>query len=154
MRPVKMAPQTSLVQGLVRNSLVWAGLPDPGGTRETLTAQADEETVLLRQLLDGWAELGHPATVGTAIEAVDASRAPALKVLLADLPGDKRKALGNLLRDSRGRVLDGRKLERTDHKRPKWRVVGVERGDVKASSGDTKPLVDLFDSQQLPPALA
>jgi hypothetical protein len=130
---------------LVRNSLRWAGLHDPGDTRETLAAQADEETVFLRQLMDAWSELGRPATVNDAVEAVHAGLAPLLKTVLDDLPGDKitkKMALGNLLRDYRGRPLDGRKLDRTDNKRPKWRVVNLDARD-KAPSGDPKPGEDM-----------
>jgi hypothetical protein len=138
---------------LVRNSLVWAGLADPGQTRETLAAQADEETVLLRQVMDGWAELMRPATVGDAIDAAQAGLAPTLKAVLDDLPGDKKKALGNLLRDFRGRVLDGRKLERTEQKRPKWHVVRIGTGKEPAPSPDPKPLVDTSDATPFPNVL-
>ena len=111
---------------LVRNSLVWAGLPDPD-TRETLAEQADDDAVTLRQLMDGWAELGRPCTVRGAIELVDEGEAPTLKILLAESPGHPNKVLGNLLRDYRGRVLDGRKLEHTDAKTPKWQLVAIAK---------------------------
>lgn len=55
---------------LVRSSLVWAGLPDPD-TRTTLAEQADDDSDSLRQLMDGWAEIGKPATVAEAIRASD-----------------------------------------------------------------------------------
>lgn len=131
---------------LVRNSLVWAGLPDPGETRDTLAAEADEETLQLRQLMDAWGELGRPATVGDAIEAAHQGAAPLLKAFLDGLPGDKngkKTALGNLLRDYRGRALDRRKLERTDRKRPKWRVVSLDGNESKAPSGEATPLVKM-----------
>jgi hypothetical protein len=108
---------------LVRNSLVWAGLPDPD-TRETLAEQADDDTVQLRQLMDGWTELGGISTVGEAMKKVDSDEAPTLKTLIAELPkGDRHRALGCLLRDYRGWVLDGRKFDHTDHKIPKWQLV-------------------------------
>jgi hypothetical protein len=115
-----------------------------GDHRPLSGPQADEETVLLRQLMDAWSELGHPATVSDAAETAYAGLAPLLKALLDDLPGDKnskKRALGNLLRDYRGRVLDRRKLDRTDNKRPKWRVVNMDargKGPIRraeASSG-------------------
>jgi hypothetical protein len=75
---------------------------------------------------------------------------------LADPPGNnngKKTALGNLLRDYRGQVLDGRKLDRTDNKRPKWRVVNLEARDTKASAGSAKPMMDMA-VLEMPDALA
>jgi hypothetical protein len=102
-----------------------------------------------------WRAARQPATrprSARPIEAADVGCAPTLKAVLADLHGDKKRALGNLLRDVRGRVLDRRKLERTDHKRPKWRVVNMGAG-ASAPSGDPKPLVDTPDVPALPNAL-
>lgn len=110
---------------LVRNSLVWAKLPDPGDARQPLAAQADEDTCLLRQLMQGWEELGKSATVADALKAADADLAPTLKALAADLHGDRHRALGLLLRDNRGRVLGGRKFHRTDNKIPKWELATI-----------------------------
>ena len=110
---------------LIRNALVWANLPDPD-TRDTLAAQADDDTALLRQVMDAWAELGRAAAVGEAYLAAQVGDAPQLQAVLEDLPGnDKRKALGNLLRDYRGRVLDGRKFEHTEGRPAKWQLVGT-----------------------------
>ena len=111
---------------LVRKSLVWAGLPDPDA-RETLAEQADDDTAVLRQLMNGWAELGCPTTVGRAIELVDEGSATTLKVLLTEFPGPRSQVLGNLLRDHRGRVLDGQKLERTNSKTPRWQLVTITK---------------------------
>ena len=110
---------------LVRNALVWAKLPDPGESRQTLAAEADDEMSVLRQLMQGWEELVKPHTVADAIEAAEANTAPTLKALLADLDGDKHKALGRILRDYRGRVLGGRKFDRTKGKIPKWELVAI-----------------------------
>jgi hypothetical protein len=104
---------------LVRSSLVWAGLADPD-TRTTLAEQADDETATLQQLLDGWEEIGFPATVATALSCAD--RCPSLAEAIKDLSGDKNHALGNLLRRYRGRVVSGRYFQRTDEKKPKWQV--------------------------------
>lgn len=110
---------------LVRNTLVWAGLPDPGETREMLATQADDDTSLLRRLMQGWEELGGPSSVGDAIKIADADGSPVLKAVLADLNDDRHRTLGRMLRDYRGRVLDGKKFDRTDNKVPKWRVASV-----------------------------
>src|SRR4029077_8946120 len=43
--------------GLVRQAIVWAGLPDPGETREELTQSSDREAAGLRALIQGWHEM-------------------------------------------------------------------------------------------------
>lgn len=111
--------------GLVRASLVYAGLPDPD-MRKTLTAESDEDTSLLSRLMDAWDELGGIATVGDAITAANVGQAPTLSALLNELPGnDHNRALGYLLREYKGRVLGGRRFERTDHKIPRWQLVEI-----------------------------
>jgi putative DNA primase/helicase len=107
---------------LVRSSLVWAGLADPD-TRTTLAEQADDDTAQLSQLMDGWAELGAPMTVGNAIDAADRGCAPTLKALLGELQGDRSRGLVYLLRAFKGRVCGGRKFE-NDTKR-RWQVVAT-----------------------------
>ena len=54
---------------LVRQAVVWIGLPDPGSTRTELTSQADREAVALRQLIAGWEEMD-AAGVGMTVAAV------------------------------------------------------------------------------------
>lgn len=111
---------------LIRDSIVWAGLPDCD-TRAGLAAVADDDTEQLRALMQGWAELGGPATVAEAVKRVEASTVdayPMLREVLDDMSGSKHK-LGLLLRGYRGRVLDGRKFERSNEKIPKWSLVTV-----------------------------
>jgi putative DNA primase/helicase len=112
---------------LVRSSIVWAGLADPD-TRVALGEIADEETSTLHQLVHAWEECFGNAfgTVGDAITSAETGQAQQLNELLNDLPGDKRRTLGTLLRDGKSRVLDGRKIERADGKRAKWRIVPVQ----------------------------
>lgn len=89
-------------------------------------------------------------------DAAEAALAPLLTALLDDLPGEKngkKTALGNLLRDYRGRVLDGRKLDRTHNKRPKWRVVNLEAREPKPPAVKAKPMVDMA-VPEMPDALA
>jgi hypothetical protein len=108
---------------LVRNSIVWAGLSDCD-TREVLSEMADDETDILRRLMDGWAQLGDGAhTVAEAIEQINQDKAPTLKQLLAEIPGDRSRALGTLLRDWRGRVLSGRKFDKPNRKVSKWQLM-------------------------------
>ena len=110
---------------LVRNSIVWAGLPDCD-TRETLAEMADDETDTLRRLMDGWQELGDGAhTVAEAVERIDQGKAETLKQLLAEIPGDRSRTLGTLLRDWRRRVLGGRKFDKPNRKVSKWQLMTV-----------------------------
>jgi hypothetical protein len=106
---------------LVRNALVWAGLPDPD-TRKTLATQVDDDSGLLAAIMEAWPG---PATVAEAISKAEVGEAPALLAALEELPhGEKRKhALGQLLKHHRGRVVKGRRFEKTDHAHPKWQVV-------------------------------
>lgn len=113
---------------LVRSAVVWAGLSDPGENRAALAETADDETTILRSLMTGWSELGFPATVATALETLDttdAERYPTLRAAVAELDGNRKNALGQLLRRYRGRVLGGRCFERTTSDPPKWHVVPV-----------------------------
>ena len=119
---------------LVRSALVWAGLPDCD-TREELIDVADEDTEVLSQLLDAWAQLPAPMSVAAAVTLVETSAAatqlaPKLAALLDTFKGDKRHALGQLLKVNRDRVYGGRRLVRTDGKTPKWHVAIVKAGDA------------------------
>jgi hypothetical protein len=125
-RPDKKLPAWGGFQewsDLVRNSIVWAGLPDCD-TRETIAELADDETDILRRLMDGWQELGEGAhTVAEAVELIDLGRAPVLKQLLAETRGERSQTLGVLLRDWRGRVLGGRKFDKPNRKLSKWQLM-------------------------------
>ena len=79
---------------LIRNSLVWAGLPDPQETQSELAEQADEETNTLRELMIGWKELGDESTVAEAIVKISVGEAPTLAGLLSSAR-DQRQTLGN-----------------------------------------------------------
>lgn len=115
---------------LVRNSIVWAGLPDPGLTRTQLAGTADDDTKLLSALMDGWQELGFAATVKVARELAETPTAdgyqyPTLREVLAEFKDSKDIAY--FLRDQKGRVVGGRKFVKTDHKIPKWEVITIKK---------------------------
>ncbi|HUT09845.1 MAG TPA: bifunctional DNA primase/polymerase [Thermoguttaceae bacterium] len=117
---------------LVRSSLAWAGLPDPD-TRQKLAEHADDERDQLRALMEGWSELGSPMTVAGACDVVASAtddKYPILRAVISELPRhlSKQQGLGNLLKTYRGRVLDGRQFEKTDHKIPRWYSVEVTYG--------------------------
>jgi hypothetical protein len=110
---------------VVRQAVVWAGLPDPGETRQELARSADREAAALRSLILGWAEIdpeGTGLTAAKMIERLETSPklfevfrnavselcpAPAGK-----LPGPR--SLGNKLRHLRGRVVGGKAINRRD----------------------------------------
>ena len=59
---------------VVRNPVVWAGLSDPGETREELGDAADNEAAALRALIAGWTELDprrKGLTASRALELMD-----------------------------------------------------------------------------------
>jgi hypothetical protein len=71
---------------------------------------------MLKELSDFLAE---------AINAVDADKAPKLKMVLAGLGYNRNEELGKVLRDYRGWVAGGRKFDRTDASVPKWVLLTV-----------------------------
>ncbi|HUY88988.1 MAG TPA: bifunctional DNA primase/polymerase [Pirellulales bacterium] len=112
---------------LVRASIVWAGLPDPD-TRAQVAEESDEESSILRQLLESWPKGAW--SVANVVKTIqtgnfsDNDPYPALREVVAELPGhDKAQALGRVLRDSRGRVLNGKRFVREGGKNGrKWTV--------------------------------
>ncbi len=125
---------------LVRNAVVWCGLPDPGETRVAVQEQSDETARGLRQLVAALELLDPDRTGKTASEIVSAaeegsSHTPEVREMVRDalemLIGkpDGRK-LGNRLRHLRKRVVDGKYLDLSgeDTKRVnRWAVFGAEQ---------------------------
>jgi hypothetical protein len=107
---------------LIRNAVVWAGLPDPADTRDDFAATAaGPDTDLHRMLLIGWQEadpLGIGLTVAEAVEATSivtehGPKAPTLIAALDELPEYHRKnALGQKLKRFKGCNLGGMRFER------------------------------------------
>jgi hypothetical protein len=107
---------------LVRNAVVWCGLPDPGVTRQAVQEQADETGRGLRQLLAALELMDQDRHGLTAAEIVgraygDDARDPpdvremlvaAVEALVSKPDGRK---LGYRLRHLRKRVVDGRFLD-------------------------------------------
>jgi Domain of unknown function (DUF3854) len=125
---------------LVRNAVVWAGLDDPGKTRDALRDAPAPETAAVPALLAGIATLdpkGKGMTVGeilaeselhTGYPAVQALH-EALCVLCPSKDGKVNpRSLGMKLHHLCGRVVDGRCLQRLDRCNhaagTKWLVVG------------------------------
>jgi hypothetical protein len=112
---------------LVRNAIVWCGLPDPAETRAELN-EVDTDANVLADLVAGWADLNlHVApgqrgfTVAQALEALRSDegekRFTRLRSSLAEMcphpPGQlpTAKKVGSALRRFRGRVVAGQKLQ-------------------------------------------
>lgn len=107
---------------VVRNAVVFAGLPDPGLTRMSIQAQADDVAQGLGQLINVM-EMIDPDRLGiTAAEIVSRAQSPNLidssevREMLVEAVGalvskpDARK-LGNKLKSLRRRVVGGKYLD-------------------------------------------
>lgn len=119
---------------LVRQALVWAGMPDPGETREELARSSDREAAALRALIAGWPEIdpdGAGMTAAKLLDRLEKSpdeydlfRSAVLDLCPAPagkLPGTR--SLGNKLRHLRGRVVGGRSIDSRDqHGTAVWYV--------------------------------
>jgi hypothetical protein len=112
---------------LIRNAIVWAGLPDPGLTRGQLSEQSDDDRATLGALIEGWLQADPERkgmTIGDALRIEHEH--PALAAALADLGSrDKRTALSYQLRRFKHRVLNGQRFERDDSRHARWRVVTI-----------------------------
>jgi len=136
---------------VVREALVFAGLPDPGLTREELQASADLDAEALRELLLGIARLGPDRRGVTAADIVaaakgegcDPDQAADLKAAIEQLAGRlDPKALGYRLRAFKRRNVGGLMLDPTTdgHKGTgiRWTVRPV--GPSSPSAGAIAPI--------------
>lgn len=110
---------------LVRGAVVWAGLPDPGLTREELTTSADGEKNAINDFLRGWrlmfGDVG--GTIAEAIATLEKTKRDlcdehhvmrdALAELCPSKPGTlpTTRAIGARLKRIRGRVVGGLALD-------------------------------------------
>jgi hypothetical protein len=123
---------------LVRQAIVWAGLPDPGATRAKLARDSDSEGNLLRLLLTGWEEIdedGNGMLVSEVLARLtgdeSATRWKPLREALGMMTGPKSgslptaKSLGMKLHHLRGKVSGGRCFRREDSRNGAiWMVCG------------------------------
>jgi putative DNA primase/helicase len=123
---------------LVRQSVAWVGLPDPGATRAKLADASDSEANLLRLLIAGWDEIdedGEGMLVSDVLAKLSgdqsATKWKPLREALAMLPSAKAgslpsaKSIGMKLHHLRGRVVGGVCFERrTTKSGTVWRVCG------------------------------
>ena len=114
--------------GLVRESIVWAGLTDPGLARSKLAEQADDEKEEFRELIDAWKVFKLPTTVSEALKIIEDEsdvQYDGLRGIVQAFPKNPNRALGNLLKAARERVVDGRKICRNDKDPPRWFVTAA-----------------------------
>lgn len=136
---------------LVRQALVWAGMADPGETREELARSSDREVAALRALIQGWAEIDTEGTGFTAAKLLERlEKAPndydLLRSAILDLcpaPAGKlpsSRSLGNKLRHARGRVVGGKAIDSRDqHGTQVWFVADVMQTDaIRAEVGSVE----------------
>ena len=110
--------------GLVRSAVVWAGLPDPGDTREELQSVSDYVGAALPDLVHGLdrmaRELGGMFTASDLLAALEREplapqRADLRNALVTLCPASggalpSAKALGKLLAAYRDRVVEGKAI--------------------------------------------
>lgn len=123
--------------GVVREAAVFAGLPDPGETREALQASADREAQAMGVILDGLQQMDphqRGVTTGAVIERVkDTMGAPEwvenLRAGVEDLCGKlDGRLLGWKFRHFQRRNIGGRMLQKAGTDRTnanRWVVVTV-----------------------------
>ena len=94
---------------LIRDCLVWGGLPDPASTRDELRDRIETDRDVLSTILDGWTELdpqGHGLTSGEIAHRLNVEREQVLPTPLRVV----RDALCTLCRTPAGRPLESRKI--------------------------------------------
>jgi hypothetical protein len=124
---------------LVRQAVVWAGMPDPASTRRELATQADRDAAGLRTLLDGLQEMdpdGRGVTVATMVKRLgeypneyDTLRAAIWEAVPSkDGKFPTPRSIGMKLHHLRKRVIGGRFLDSKELRAGVlWFVRGVEK---------------------------
>jgi len=108
---------------LVRGSLVFCGYADPD-TRKQLRILSDDQTESLLELMDVWGQ--QSMSVSEAFQRAGSMDGLALLAFLDKLGGrDQKTKLGVMLRDSRNRVVDGRRFITVGVKPKRWKVEQV-----------------------------
>lgn len=131
---------------LVRNAVVFAGLPDPGDTRQALAERCDTQANALRALFHLWPTIDPDGKGLTAAEilrlAIDPEHASIRETLveLCDTPADELptpKSLGKRFGKLTGTVVAGHHLTCRDaHGTNTWRVVDARpKGGFGGLSG-------------------
>ncbi len=125
---------------LVRNAVVWCGLPDPGETRRELVERSDVQAGALRTLVEQWHTIdteGEGLLTAEILRRLDSSefKCEELRSAVMELCGSSKGkppsagSLGNKLRHLRGRVIGGKALDcdPTRSGAMKWCVVAIDK---------------------------
>lgn len=137
---------------VVRQAVVWVGMPDPCLTRRQLEKSADVIGDALSQLLEAWAKydpgshgliltstmtslFASPHSQGFQADVDDAMR-DAIENLVGVAPGKTPNArqLGNRLRRLRRRVVDGRYIDtdaQVGRHGSRWRLFDTKKTEVE-----------------------
>ncbi len=149
--------------GLIRNSIVWVGMPDPGNNRLELGRQSDRESMALRQLLEGWLELAPSGAGITVVEALRMlnecpDRYDTLRGAMWELapPKDGKtfnpRSIGMKLHHLRKRVVGMYYLDRIDSGvGALWSVKTIESVNVVGSPPSSQDTRDTRDTNSAPP---
>lgn len=131
---------------IVRNAVVWAGMADPGATRQEVQRESDREAMLLRQLLHAWREADPHAkgmTVVDAMKEADGGNAALSSVFveLADRSGKvNARSVGQKIRHLSGRVCGGLCFDRRDTNRgAAWLVRSASDSTASSDSNPSPP---------------
>lgn len=131
---------------IVRETLVWAGLPDPAKTRQELTDSADTDATALRALLESWPDIDPDNQGLTTTEILDklqdgnAYQHVRAAILESCPPGNKplpgARQLGNRFAHIRRRVMSGKAMDYTERRARQraWRLVRCGDSDVSGDS--------------------
>lgn len=135
--------------GLVREALVWLGMPDPCATRVKLAESSDTTADTLTQILDAveaYDHLGRGLVFSEVVQRLypndrqyvpsaeaDVQMRAALENLVGCAPGKTPSArqIANSLKAFRRRVSDGRMIDFDDIKSKRGRVWRLMRADQK-----------------------
>ena len=132
---------------LIRETIVWCGLPDPGQTREELAKRSDVMAGVLQVIINQWPNIdpnGEGLTTSELLKSLDERRPDyeGMREAVCELcgaAGDKlpsTRSLGNRLRRVRGRVVNGKALDSDDeHGKARWVVRPVKQPAAGCSGG-------------------
>ena len=128
---------------LVRECLVWAGLPDPGDTRQELLSRADRDADAMGELLRELIRIDPHREGRTAGEIVEAGRTDsAVRAAVEDVAGHlDAKKLGYRLRTFARRVFDGLFLDHVGEggRGKRWGVYQKNEFLVRRSASPSSP---------------
>jgi hypothetical protein len=132
---------------LVRQAVVWAGMPDPASTRRELATQADRDAAALRMLLEGLLEMDPDArgvSVATMVKRLGEypNEYDTLRAAIWEAVPSKNgqfpspRSIGQKLHHLRKRVIGGRFLDSKELRAGMlWTVQGVEKCGKSGKSG-------------------